>query len=180
MLARLTEATIAALGLLVLSPVILVAAAAVVLTSPGGALFAQTRVGRAERPFRCLKLRTMWKDTGDVPTHEAAAGAITPTGRVLRRTKLDELPQLWNVVVGDMSLVGPRPCLPSQQALVAARRERGVYALRPGITGLAQARGVDMSDPQRLAGIDAEYLRRRSLWLDLRILAALLPGISPP
>lgn len=180
-LKRLTEASIAAIGLIALSPLVGAAALAIRLTSPGPAVFAQVRVGRDERPFRCLKLRTMWKDTRAVPTHEAAASAVTPVGRVLRRTKLDELPQLWNVVRGEMSFVGPRPCLPSQVELVSARRARGVYALRPGITGLAQARGVDMSDPARLAAIDAEYLQRRSLALDLRILlATLVPTVRAP
>ena len=181
MLARLTEASIATVGLVVLSPIILAAAIGVRATSPGPALLAQHRVGRNEAPFRCLKLRTMWKDTRAVPTHEASAGAVTPLGRFLRRTKLDELPQLWNVLRGEMSFVGPRPCLLTQEALISARRRRGVYALRPGITGLAQVRGVDMSDPERLAAIDAEYLARRSLLLDVKILlATLVPGLSAP
>lgn len=181
MLARLTEASIATVGLVVLSPIILAAAIGVRATSPGPALLVQHRVGRNEAPFRCLKLRTMWKDTRAVPTHEASAGAVTPFGRFLRRTKLDELPQLWNVLRGEMSFVGPRPCLLTQEALISARRRRGVYALRPGITGLAQVRGVDMSDPERLAAIDAEYLARRSLLLDVKILlATLVPGLSAP
>nr|WP_297264618.1 sugar transferase [Mesorhizobium sp.] len=181
MLSRLTEASIAMVGLVLSSPVVLAAAVAVRATSPGPALLVQERVGRGEAPFRCLKLRTMWKDTRAVPTHEASAGAITPVGRLLRRTKLDELPQLWNVLKGEMSFVGPRPCLLTQETLISARRRRGVYALRPGITGLAQVRGVDMSDPERLAAIDAEYLERRSVGLDLRILlATLIPGVPAP
>lgn len=181
MLARLTEASIALIGLVVTSPLVLAAALAVRGTSPGPAVLVQQRVGRHEMPFRCLKLRTMWKDTRAVPTHEAAVSAVTPVGRFLRRTKLDELPQLWNVLRGEMSFVGPRPCLPTQEALIAARRARGVYALRPGITGLAQVRGVDMSDPEALAVIDAEYLAKRTLALDLRILlATLIPGFPAP
>ncbi len=181
MLARLTEASIALIGLVVTSPLVLAAALAVRGTSPGPAVLVQQRVGQHEMPFRCLKLRTMWKDTRAVPTHEAAVSAVTPVGRFLRRTKLDELPQLWNVLRGEMSFVGPRPCLPTQEALIAARRARGVYALRPGITGLAQVRGVDMSDPEALAVIDAEYLAKRSVALDLRILlATLIPGVPAP
>jgi len=112
----------------------------------------------------------MYVGTASVPTHEVSASRITPIGRFLRRTKLDELPQLWNVVKGEMSLVGPRPCLPDQTALVEARQRWGVAALRPGITGLAQLRGIDMADPARLAEIDAEYLASASLPADLEIL----------
>jgi O-antigen biosynthesis protein WbqP len=178
---RVIEVAVALAGLVLTSPVVLLCAVLVRATSPGPAVFAQERVGRDMRPFRCLKMRTMWRDTAQVPTHQSGAGAVTPVGRFLRRTKLDELPQLWNVVAGDMSFVGPRPCLPTQADLIEARRVRGVYALRPGITGLAQVRGIDMSQPERLAEVDAEYLARRSPTLDLRILAAtLVPCIAPP
>lgn len=159
-----------ALPLAVLAlPVVLAAAAWVRLSSPGPAFFLQTRVGRHERTFRCLKLRTMRHGTTSLPTHEVAAHAVTPAGRVLRRSKLDELPQLWNVLAGEMSLVGPRPCLPMQQELIERRRELGVYGLRPGITGLAQLRGIDMSDPRKCAETDAEYLKTRSLRMDMAI-----------
>ena len=181
MIQRVIEASVAALGLLVALPVIAICAVAIRATSSGPTFFVQERVGRFERRFRCVKMRTMRADTLSVPTHQAATDAITPVGRVLRRTKLDELPQLWNVVRGEMSLVGPRPCLPMQTTLIEARRARGVYALRPGITGLAQARGIDMSEPERLAAVDAEYLARRSLPLDLKILlATLVPGTPAP
>jgi O-antigen biosynthesis protein WbqP len=112
--------------------------------------------------FRCHKLRTMYAGTASMPTHEVSVSRITPIGGFLRRTKLDELPQLWNVLKGEMSLVGPRPCLPAQTVLVEERRRRGVAALRPGITGTAQLRGVDMADPAKLAEIDAEYLAAAS------------------
>jgi len=105
-----------------------------------------------------------------VPTHDAKASQVTPIGHFLRKTKLDELPQLWNVLKGDMSLIGPRPCLPSQTELVAERVKRSVLQLRPGITGLAQINDVDMSDPVRLAEVDAEYLKIRSFALDMTIL----------
>jgi len=104
------------------------------------------------------------------PTHQALASQVTPIGRRLRRWKLDELPQLWNVLRGDMSLVGPRPCLPTQAELIEERLKRGVLSVRPGITGLSQINGIDMSDPARLAEKDAQYVRDRSLLLDLRIL----------
>lgn len=146
------------------------------LTSPGPALFRQTRVGRDERPFTCLKLRSMRRDTPDAPSHEVGASAVTGVGRVMRRTKFDELPQLWNILVGEMSFVGPRPCLPSQQALIVARRARGLYAIRPGITGVAQVAGVDMADPERLARLDATYLADMSLGADLRLIVATFLG----
>jgi lipopolysaccharide/colanic/teichoic acid biosynthesis glycosyltransferase len=105
----------------------------------------------------------MRPDTESVATHLADASAITSFGRFLRRTKLDELPQLWNVLKGDMSLVGPRPCLFNQEELIAERAQRGVFDARPGITGLAQIQGIDMSTPGLLAKTDAEMLKRLNL-----------------
>jgi lipopolysaccharide/colanic/teichoic acid biosynthesis glycosyltransferase len=124
----------------------------------GSPLFRQERVGREQRPFMLLKFRTMKLDTASVASHLADPASITRFGRVLRRTKLDELPQLWNVLKGDMSLVGPRPCLFCQHDLIAARAERGIFNARPGITGLAQIRGIDMSTPELLAQTDAKML----------------------
>jgi O-antigen biosynthesis protein WbqP len=121
-------------------------------------LFRQERVGRYQKPFVLVKFRTMRPDTASVPTHLADASAVTDFGRFLRRTKLDELPQLWNVLRGDMSLVGPRPCLFNQHELIVARAARGVFDARPGITGLAQVRGIDMATPELLAETDARML----------------------
>lgn len=126
-------------------------------------LFRQERVGRHQRPFTLVKFRTMRLDTASVATHLADASAVTPFGRFLRRTKLDELPQLWNVLKGEMSLVGPRPCLPNQEELIAERQKRGVFEVRPGITGLAQVNGIDMSDPARLAEVDERMIRTLTL-----------------
>ena len=151
-------------------PLVALAAAWIRLTSPGPVFFAQERVGRHEKHFRCLKLRTMYEGTRSLPTHEVGGEAVTRAGRTLRRLKLDELPQLWNVLKGEMSLVGPRPCLPTQTELIERRRALGVYALRPGITGLAQVQGIDMSDPGKLAEKDAEYLRDRTLGMDAKIM----------
>ncbi|MCI5074825.1 sugar transferase [Oricola sp.] len=148
---------------------------AVRLTSPGPALFAQTRVGQGEKVFTCYKFRTMQVGTPQAGTHEVSPAAITPLGRRLRRWKIDELPQIWNVARGEMSLVGPRPCLPGQSELIAWRRRLGVFACRPGITGLAQVAGVDMSEPEKLARIDARYCASRSLALDLRLAVQTLP-----
>ena len=110
------------------------------------------------------------------PDAPGEASAVTSLGELLRRFKIDELPQLWNVLLGDMSLVGPRPCLPSQAELVEARKRLGVFTVRPGITGLAQVSGVDMSDANRLAEIDAQYVRTQSLVGDLRLIWATLRG----
>jgi O-antigen biosynthesis protein WbqP len=165
-----------ALFLLILWPVLLVIIIAIRLQSPGSAIFAQVRVGKHGRLFTCYKLRTMYSGTSNVPTHLVAASAVTALGDYLRRFKIDELPQLWNVLLGDMSLVGPRPCLPSQTELVEARRKLGVLEVRPGITGLAQVNGVDMSDANRLAELDARYARSQSLWNDLKLIWATLRG----
>lgn len=175
-LKRAFDISAAVFGLLVFALPMLALGLLIRRESPGPAIFRQMRVGQHEATFRCYKLRTMADDAPNVPTHEASSHAITPLGLRLRRLKADELPQLWNVLKGEMSLVGPRPCLPSQTALIEARRRRGVFALRPGVTGLAQIEGIDMSDPERLARRDADYLRDRTFLLDLRILLATVFG----
>jgi O-antigen biosynthesis protein WbqP len=164
------------LFLLLFWPILLIVIIAIRLQSPGPAIFRQVRVGKDGRPFTCYKLRTMYSGTANLPTHEVQASSVTPLGERLRRFKVDELPQLCNVLIGDMSLVGPRPCLPSQTALVEARRQLGVLEVRPGITGLAQVNGVDMSDANRLAEIDAQYVRTQSLIGDFRLILATLRG----
>ena len=149
---------------------LLLIAVAVRVDSPGPVIFSQPRVGRGRRIFTCYKFRTMRPETPHLGTHEVSAAAVTRTGRFLRRVKLDELPQVWNLLRGDLSLVGPRPCLLSQEKLIQAREEAGVFDINPGITGLAQVLGVDMSDPERLARFDARYAGMQSLALDWRIL----------
>lgn len=128
------------------------------LFDTGAPLFRQERVGRYQKPFTLIKFRTMRVGTASVASHLADVNAITPMGQFLRRTKLDELPQLWNVLWGDMSLVGPRPGLFNQKELLQAREQHGVFAARPGITGLAQVSGIDMSTPELLAQTDAKML----------------------
>lgn len=142
------------------------------LFDTGSPFFKQERVGRNQQPFILWKFRTMRLGTASVATHLADASAITPLGSFLRRTKLDELPQLWNVLRGDMSLVGPRPCLFNQEALISARAARGVFEARPGVTGLAQLNGIDMSTPELLAETDQKMLAEltfsayfRYLWM---------------
>jgi O-antigen biosynthesis protein WbqP len=163
-------------GLVLLSPVLLVLVILIRRSSPGGALFRQQSVGRNEVPFTCLKFRSMAAGTPNVGSHDAAEAWITPIGKTLRAYKLDELPQLLNVLKGDMSLVGPRPCLPTQAEVIAARRAKGVFTVRPGITGLAQLAGIDMSTPETLAAADAEYVKTASLWNDIAMILGSVMG----
>lgn len=158
MVIRLFDVLFALLGLILGLP-LLALLWLMGLWDTGSPLFRQQRVGRNQRPFVLVKFRTMRPDTASVATHLADASAITPFGRFLRRSKLDELPQLWNVLKGEMSLVGPRPCLFNQEALMAERAERGVFDVRPGITGLAQVQGIDMSTPRLLAETDAQMIK---------------------
>lgn len=171
---RLFDVAASGGALLLLAIPLLILAALVRLTSPGPALYWSRRVGRDNRLFSMPKFRTMRIDTPEVATHllDDPDRWLTPPGAALRRTSLDELPQLWSVLVGDMSLVGPRPALFNQDDLVALRTEAGVQALRPGVTGWAQINGRDeLAIPDKVA-LDAEYLRRRGFGFDLRILLA--------
>jgi len=129
----------------------------------GSPLFVQNRVGREKKPFKLVKFRTMSKDTASMASHLASSSSITKLGGFLRRTKLDELPQLWNVLLGDMSLVGPRPNLYNQEELIKERDNLGVYSVRPGITGLAQIKDIDMSTPELLAQTDAKMISTMSV-----------------
>lgn len=167
---RAFDICLALMGLPFAVPVLLICMLAIRLNSPGPAIFIQRRVGRDEKPFNFYKLRTMHRNTAESPSHHTPASSVTSVGKWLRATKLDELPQLFNILKGDMSFVGPRPCLQSQTELIEYRRQRGVYALMPGITGVAQVRGIHMSEPERLAEVDATYLRPWSLTADLRLI----------
>jgi O-antigen biosynthesis protein WbqP len=133
------------------------------LFDTGSPLFQQERVGRDQTPFKLVKFRTMRPDTASVASHLADASAITSLGGFLRRTKLDELPQLWNVLKGEMSLVGPRPCLFNQTELIIERASHSVFTARPGITGLAQVNNIDMSTPKLLAETDARMLNELTM-----------------
>ena len=145
-------------GLILLGPMLLVIYV-IGLFHTGSPIFRQERVGRDQKPFTLVKFRTMRSDTASVASHLADVSAITPIGSFLRRTKLDELPQLWNVVKGEMSLVGPRPCLFNQTELIIERASLAVFSARPGITGLAQLNNIDMSTPRLLAETDARMLK---------------------
>jgi O-antigen biosynthesis protein WbqP len=145
-------------GLLILSPFIVVLFLISFFDS-GSPIFRQERVGKGKQPFRLIKFRSMHLNAPSVATHLSNASTITPFGSLLRKSKLDELPQLWNVLLGDMSLVGPRPNLFNQDELIHERDSRGVYTVRPGITGLAQINKIDMSTPYLLAETDAKMIR---------------------
>jgi O-antigen biosynthesis protein WbqP len=167
---RSFDIVVSIFGLAICGWLILVLSLAIRASSAGPGIFVQERVGRDQKRFMCYKLRTMFVDTPAVATHQTTIRSVTPLGRHLRRLKLDELPQLWNVLRGEMSLVGPRPCLPSQKELIEARAKRGVFGIRPGITGKAQVLGMDMSDPEKLAIVDGEYAARQSFVRDVILL----------
>ncbi len=172
---RVFDVLLASFGLLLLSP-LLASITVLGLLDTGSPFFRQERVGRFQRPFILVKFRTMSPHAASVPTHMADPAAFTRYGGLLRRSKLDELPQLWNVLKGDMSLVGPRPCLPTQVELVHARSALGVFGVRPGVTGLAQIHGIDMSTPELLAQTDAEMLRSLTIATYCRLLMLTLSG----
>tara|TARA_R110001592_G_scaffold255666_5_gene519414 strand:- start:344 stop:898 length:555 start_codon:yes stop_codon:yes gene_type:complete len=133
------------------------------LFDTGSPIFRQERVGRNKKPFTLIKFRTMTVETKSVASHLASSASITKLGGFLRKTKLDELPQLWNVLKGEMSLVGPRPGLFNQQELTEAREAKNIYAVRPGITGEAQVNDIDMSTPVLLAKTDAKMISELNL-----------------
>jgi lipopolysaccharide/colanic/teichoic acid biosynthesis glycosyltransferase len=130
----------------------------------GSPLFLQKRLGLNLKIFTLVKFRTMKLDTLSVGTHLVDLSNVTRFGYFLRKSKLDEIPQLWNVLIGNMSLVGPRPCLLNQRKLIMERKKRGVFLVRPGITGLAQVNGIDMSTPTFLAKTDLRMIRQMNLF----------------
>ncbi len=158
---RILDITFSLFGLVFGSPVLLAIYVAG-LFDTGSPIFRQERVGKNKRPFTLVKFRTMSLDTASVASHLASTASITKMGGVLRKTKLDELPQLLNVLKGEMSLVGPRPGLFSQLELTEARDVKGVFDVRPGITGLAQVNDIDMSTPILLAEADAKMISAMS------------------
>lgn len=159
---RCLDVVLSAFGLIVGLPILLFITL-IGLLDTGSPIFRQERVGRNKKPFVLVKFRTMKLDTASVASHLASTASITKFGGFLRKTKLDELPQLWNVLKGEMSLVGPRPGLFNQEELTAAREVHGVFKIRPGITGLAQVNKIDMSTPELLAETDAQMIREMSV-----------------
>jgi O-antigen biosynthesis protein WbqP len=170
---RLFDLLLAVLAAAVLALPLLLVALAVRLTSPGPALYWSDRVGRDNRIFKMPKFRSMRIDTPAVATHllQNPEQWLTPIGSFLRKSSLDELPQLWSILMGDMSFVGPRPALYNQDDLIALRTARGVHVLLPGLTGWAQINGRDeLPIPQKVA-LDEQYLQQQSFWLDVKIIA---------
>ena len=155
---RIFDILFSFLGLFILSPV-LISLIIICYFDTGSPIFRQERMGKAKKPFRLNKFRSMHVNAPSVATHLASASLITPFGSFIRKSKLDELPQLWNVFLGEMSLVGPRPNLFSQVELIHERDTLQVYTVRPGITGLAQIKKIEMSTPQLLAETDANMIK---------------------
>ncbi|ENM5752258.1 sugar transferase [Vibrio mimicus] len=162
MVIRFLDFVFALVGLLLLWPVLLIVCVFGYFDT-GSPIFRQQRVGKHQRPFTLIKFRTMPLNTASVATHLVGASSVTRLGQFLRKTKLDELPQLINVLKGEMSLVGPRPCLFNQQSLIDERESRGVFEVLPGITGLAQVNEVDMSTPEKLAELDQQMIQTLNL-----------------
>ena len=169
---RIFDLLVALGSMLVLAPLFLLVVLAVRLTSVGPVLFRTQRVGKGNKLFTMYKFRTMRMDTPQVATHllKEPDQFLTPIGKILRRTSLDELPQLINVVRGEMSLVGPRPALFNQDDLIALRTAGGVHEMTPGVTGWAQVNGRDELPIPEKVKLDEWYLKNRSAWLDLKIL----------
>ncbi len=157
-------------ALVLLTPIIVIMLVLIRLESKGNPLFIQERLGRHQRPFKCLKLRTLYDSAPMVSTHELPQSYVTKVGGFLRKTKLDELPQFLNVLLGSMSLVGPRPCLKLQYELINEREMRQVFQIKPGITGLAQVKGVGTENAALQASLDSEYMRKLSFSQDLKLL----------
>lgn len=174
-LLRLFDFLFALIGLLILSPVLLLLTLLGFLDS-GSPLFRQKRLGYNKKTFMLIKFRTMVVSARSVPTHLVCRSSVTRYGAFLRRTKIDELPQLWNVLKGEMSLVGPRPGLPEHVDLITARASHGVFSVRPGITGLSQISSIDMSAPELLAKTDAEMIRTMSVAAYFKYLVVTLVG----
>ena len=170
---RTFDIIVATAGLLLLSPVLLLVALAIRLTSPGPALHVSRRIGRDNREFKMLKFRTMRTDTPQLATHAMSdPGAyLTPIGMFLRKTSLDELPQLVNVIKGEMSIVGPRPALFNQSDQIELRTKAGCHVLTPGITGWAQVNGRDAISIAEKVELDTWYFHHRSFCLDIKIIA---------
>lgn len=168
---RLLDIVISFLGIIILSPVMIIIAVLIKLTSKGPVLFKQQRVGKNGKLFKIWKFRSMRTDTPkDMPTNmlENPEIFITPVGRFIRKTSIDELPQLFNILVGQMSVIGPRPALANQTELLRLREENGSAALRPGLTGWAQINGRDELPDEVKAGYDGEYARKISFAFDVK------------
>jgi len=160
------------ISLIVLLPIIAISALLILLEDGRPVFFIQRRLGKDLKVFNIYKLRTMYKNTPNLGTHEVDKSNYLKTGSILRLTKVDELPQLINFIKGELLLIGPRPGLETQLKLKDERLKRGVFSIVPGISGLGQVLGYDMSDPVKLSKIDALYISNKNIHLDLKILVA--------
>ncbi len=169
---RFFDFTVSLLLIIVLMPVFLIIALIVLIDSGSPVIFKQYRVGKGNKLFYIYKFRTMKVNTRNASTDDLveAESVITKSGRILRKTSLDELPQLFNVLTGKMSFVGPRPLIPEEKEIRQIRKEYNVYSVRPGITGLAQVNGRDMLGAKEKALFDKEYVEKQSILLDIKIM----------
>ena len=163
LLIRILDIIISIFGLILLSPIISLVYVLIYFENKSP-LFLQERLGKNKTKFILIKFRTMKIDTINCATHLVNPNKVTFLGKFLRKTKLDELPQLWNVLKGNMSMVGPRPCLRSQKELITARDKYKIFKIKPGITGLAQINKIDMSEPKKLAEIELQMMKNYNLY----------------
>lgn len=168
---RFLDVFLSLAAIIVLSPLMLIVSIIILIDNGTPVIFTQDRVGKDDKLFKIKKFRTMRTDAPNVATAELEQSDdyITRSGKLLRRTSLDELPQLFNVLKGDMSFVGPRPLIPEESHIRELRREYGVYSVRPGLTGWAQINGRDCLSDEEKASFDREYIEKESLWFDTKI-----------
>lgn len=167
---RMIRDFICIIGLLIISPFLFFAAIAIIIEDGMPILFIQKRIGKNQSIFKIIKIRTLKTEAPNIGTHQLENEYKLKCGKLIRKIKLDEFPQLINVLKGDINLIGPRPGLVSQIDLMQNRSAKGIYEIKPGITGLSQVLGYDMSDPAKLAEIDKIYIQKQSLYIDLLIL----------
>lgn len=169
---RIFDFTASLLLLIILSPVFLLVSLLILIDSGFPVIFRQYRVGKDNKLFYVYKFRTMKKNTRNAATADLAESesCITKSGRILRKTSIDELPQLFNILIGNMSFVGPRPLIPEEKEIRKLRSEYGVFCVKPGMTGLAQVNGRDMLSIEEKALFDKEYVEKQSFWFDIKIL----------
>lgn len=160
---RIIDFTIAFFGLIIVLPLMIFIFFALLIFKINP-IFKQIRIGKNKKQFVLYKFRSMKINTASQPTHLVSSNQITIIGNILRKSKLDELPQLWNVIKGEMSLVGPRPCLPDQNKLINLRTKHNIFSVRPGITGLSQINSIDMSSPEKLVKNDKKMIENFSLF----------------
>lgn len=179
-LKRLLDIFCSLLALILLFPLLLTIAMLIKIFDPGPVFFSQSRVGKDEKSFNFYKFRSMPVNTGDIPSDKVGSVKLTLVGKIIRRTNVDELPQLFNIIKGDMSIVGPRPPIPSQKELICARKRNGAIKLKPGLTGLAQVNSFDYMTSRQKADFDGEYYKNLSFFLDVKIVLNTITYLFKP